>query len=175
MLTRSLRYVYGFSAAVVLLACAIEARPASAQPPFPVCFVAIQFTSYSVPASGGDLQIRVLVEPPFCGGWNTSVADSWINITSGSSGSFDGTINVTIPANTGGARLGVLTVVGRNNSVPITITQLGTVDDQPVTGDFDGDGWTDLGFFRPSTGQWFLRNSRTGAASIAVKSTASGS
>src|SRR5690349_3500084 len=97
MLTRSLRYVYGFSAAVVLVACALGARPAAAQPPFPFCFVAFQPTAFALPVSGGDVRIHVLVEPPFCGGWTTSVSEPWINITSGRSGSFDGDIFISIP------------------------------------------------------------------------------
>lgn len=34
--------------------------------------------------------------------------------------------------------------------------------DMSLTGDFDGDGTTDLGVFRPATGQWFLLYSSRG-------------
>ena len=35
----------------------------------------------------------------------------------------------------------------------------GDPTDTSVPGDFDGDGVTDLAVFRPSTGDWYLRNS----------------
>lgn len=37
------------------------------------------------------------------------------------------------------------------------------VDDIPVTGDYDGDGVTDLAVWRPSAGVWIIRNSQTRA------------
>jgi len=35
-------------------------------------------------------------------------------------------------------------------------------NDQPVTGDFDGDGKTDIAIYRPGTGQWFILKSSSG-------------
>jgi M6 family metalloprotease-like protein len=37
-------------------------------------------------------------------------------------------------------------------------------DDVSVKGDFDGDGRTELAVYRPSTGEWFIRNSSAGYA-----------
>jgi hypothetical protein len=38
----------------------------------------------------------------------------------------------------------------------------GEIDDLPVAGDWDGDGRTKIGVFRPSTGQWFLDKNGNG-------------
>ena len=37
--------------------------------------------------------------------------------------------------------------------------QWGVPGDQPLSGDFDGDGKTDLVIYRPSTGTWYVRYS----------------
>ena len=45
-------------------------------------------------------------------GWTASSNDSWITITSGSSGSGNGTVNYDVSANTGGLRIGSMTIAG---------------------------------------------------------------
>jgi hypothetical protein len=42
------------------------------------------------------------------------------------------------------------------------VYQWGVPGDVPVAGDFDADGLPDLVVFRPSTGTWFVRTSRSG-------------
>ena len=37
----------------------------------------------------------------------------------------------------------------------------GDPEDQPVPGDYDGDGRTDIAIWRPGTGTWWIINSRT--------------
>lgn len=52
-------------------------------------------------------------------GWQTFVNDSWITVTSGGSGSGNGTVNFSVAANTGSARTGTMVVAGR----VFTVTQ----------------------------------------------------
>lgn len=52
-------------------------------------------------------------------------------------------------------------VLGQNGS---TVYTWGGSGDQPVEGDYDGDGKTDFAIFRPSTGVWWLTFSSTGGS-----------
>jgi glycosidase len=47
------------------------------------------------------------------------------------------------------------------------VLALGASGDLPLAGDWDGDGVETIGFYRPSTGQFFLTNSNTPSAPIA--------
>src|SRR5918993_1174014 len=101
---------------IIALACVLCPRISQAQPPFPVCFVALPPGPYTVGPPGGTVLLPVLVEPPFCGGWTATSLDSWLTITSGASGSFQGTIVVNVASALGATRIGTIRVVGRNNT-----------------------------------------------------------
>ncbi len=75
-------------------------------------------TSVSYTSTGGTGSISVTRSSTGCG-WNAWSNASWITITSGSSGTANGTTAYTVAANTGAARTGTLTVGG----VTVTISQ----------------------------------------------------
>jgi len=49
--------------------------------------------------------------------WNASTGTGWINITSGSSGTGNGTVNYTVSSNSGAARNGSMTIAGQTFTV----------------------------------------------------------
>jgi hypothetical protein len=84
--------------------------------------------------------------------WNASSNDSWITITSPTSGTGSGTVNFTVAPNTTGTnRTGTLVVAGQT----FTVTQ----PKKPVFFNFDGDTRTDLSVFTPPTTLWKILNS----------------
>ncbi len=83
-------------------------------------------------ASGGGDTITVTAAGSGCSSWTATVsgsAQSWINITSGASGSGNGAVSFTVSANTGSSsRTGVITIAG----LSFTITQQGVVSSVPA-------------------------------------------
>ncbi|MGC2238939.1 MAG: BACON domain-containing carbohydrate-binding protein [Pyrinomonadaceae bacterium] len=87
--------------------------------------------------------------------WTASSNDSWINITSGNSGSGSGDVTFSVQMNTGQARTGTITAGGQT----FTINQAGHIS---RIFDFDGDGKTDISIYRPSAGEWWYLRSIDG-------------
>jgi hypothetical protein len=85
----------------------------------PACQIAVLQKGQSFDAGGGSGSVSVLAG----GGcaWVASSSAPWISITSGSSGSGNGTVNYSIAANTGAARSGTITIAGRT----FTVNQFG--------------------------------------------------
>jgi hypothetical protein len=86
-------------------------------PVSPSCSYSIAPATASVPAAGGTGQVSVTA-PAGCS-WTANDNTGWINITSGGSGSGNGTVAYSVQANTGSSRTGTLTIAGQT----FTVTQ----------------------------------------------------
>ncbi len=82
-----------------------------------VAAASISPASQNFGASGGTGAVSVTAATGV--GWQTFVNDSWITVTSGGSGSGNGTVNFSVAVNTGSARTGTMIVAGR----VFTVTQ----------------------------------------------------
>ncbi len=92
------------------------------------CTFSIAPTSESFPASGGTGSLA-LMAPDGCM-WTASSNDSWITITSGESGSGNGTVEYSVAANPGASsRTGTMTIAGQT----FTVTQAGTAPVSALT------------------------------------------
>ena len=80
------------------------------------CTYSIDPTSQSF-GSGGGSGVVAVTAPPGCG-WTAQSNDAWLSITSGSSGSGDGTVSYTVAANPSSVpRSGTLTIAGETFTV----------------------------------------------------------
>lgn len=81
------------------------------------CTFAINPQSQTVPSAGGTGSVNVTA-PQGCG-WNASSQADWITITTGSTGSGNGTVQFSVAATTGSGRSGTLVIAGHT----FTVTQ----------------------------------------------------
>jgi len=83
------------------------------------CTYSIDPTSEHFCSFGGTGSVSVTTESG-CD-WTATSNDSWISITSGSSGNGNGTVSYSVSANTGSSRTGTMTIAGKS----FTVTQEG--------------------------------------------------
>jgi len=105
-------------------------------------------------ASAGTYTINLTVTN--AGGSNSLKRTNYITVTS---------IVVTSPTTQIGVfrpATGTWYLNYNKNEEVDTQFQFGKSGDNPVTGDWNGDGTTDTGVFRPSTGIWYLDTTQTG-------------
>ena len=95
----------------------------------PPCDYGISPTSRSFGSGGGTGEIDV--DAGLLCSWTAQSLDSWIHITSGSSGLGDGEVDYTVDPNSGAARTGTIRVAGHN----FTVTQ--AADVVTISGDVD--------------------------------------
>ena len=80
------------------------------------CSYSINPTGHSAPAAGGAGGPVTISTNSGCA-WTAASNVSWVTITSGASGSGNGSVQFSVAANTGGARAGTLTIAGQPFSV----------------------------------------------------------
>ena len=86
-------------------------------PPVP-CVYQISPTNDSIGAQGGALSAVAVSTTGGCV-WSAASNVPWITVTGGASGSGNGTVNLSVAANTGAARVGTVTIAGHT----FTVTQ----------------------------------------------------
>ena len=90
------------------------------------CTYSIYPTSKHFGPSGGTGSVDVTTQSGCA--WTATSNDSWIHITSGSSGTGSGTVNYSVDENTGSARTGTITIANET----FTVTQSGTSTHKPM-------------------------------------------
>ena len=100
-------------------ASAADAPPPTPPPPSPPppCSYSISSTSESLPVSGGTRSVNVLTTAACA--WTAASHASWITITSGGTGTGNGSVGFLVLPNVGGSRNGSLTIAGQT----FTVTQ----------------------------------------------------
>jgi len=92
------------------------AAPPPPPPPPPPCTYTLDRTSQSIGATGGAASVAVTATGSSCT-WTASSNAPWISITSGASGSGNGSVGFSVAANTGAARSGTITIAGQTFTV----------------------------------------------------------
>ena len=96
-------------------------QPAVVAPPPPA--PVINPTSNSPTTAGGAFTAAVTAT----GAWTAASNQPWLTITSGASGSGNGTLGYSVAVNAGGARTGTITVTGAGGTATMTVSQAGVV------------------------------------------------
>jgi hypothetical protein len=89
--------------------------PGPGPPPNPTCTFTIAPTSQNVVALGGTGSVAITTQSG-CQ-WSASSNASWISVTSGASGTGNGSMGFSVAVNLGGARSGTIGVAGRSFTV----------------------------------------------------------
>ena len=105
------------------------------------CTYSISPTSKSFDSTGGTGSVSVTASSDGCK-WTAASNSSWITITSGSSGTGNGTVNYSVAANTRtNQRVGTMTIAGKTFTVTQTAASC-TYSISPTSKSFDSTGGT---------------------------------
>jgi hypothetical protein len=94
----------------------IITQAAASTPTTPGCTFSIAPTSQNIAAAGGAGSPVAVSTQSTCR-WSATSNTSWLTVTSGTSGTGNGTVGFTAAANTGSARTGTLTIAGNTFTV----------------------------------------------------------
>jgi hypothetical protein len=132
--------------------------PTSPTSPTPTCTYALSSTTLSVAGTGGTASLGVTTGTGCA--WSASSSASFVTITSTTNQSGNGTVNITVPENTGDARTGTLTIAGQT----VTVSQAAG---DPLYGNWSGTivKGTGCPATLPSSVTWTGTIRRTSAAS----------
>jgi hypothetical protein len=89
----------------------------------PSCYFTLDTTSGNLPVGGGTGSINVTASAPNCAWAATPSNASLISITSGASGTGNGTVNYSVPANTEGPQTGTITIGMQAANAVFTVTE----------------------------------------------------
>ncbi|MBI1763974.1 MAG: S8 family serine peptidase [Acidobacteria bacterium] len=120
------------------------------------CTYQIAPASAAAAASGGPGATAITITADAGCAWTAASNNTWLTITSASSGTGNGAVTYAVAANTGAARAGTLTVAGQTFMVNQAAAGVSTVAKKA---DFDGDGLADLSVWRGPTSQWLVQKS----------------
>jgi len=95
---------------------AAAGTPAPNPPTLPNCTYSIGSTSQSIGAGGGAGQAISVTAPAGCA-WSATSGAPWLTISSGASGTGNGSVTFTAAANTGVQRTGTLSIAGQTYTV----------------------------------------------------------
>ncbi len=128
-----------------------------------VCTFTPANSSQTAAVGGGNYSVNITA-PTNCD-YTVTSSDSWITITSGNTGSSNGTISYSVPASAVG-RTGKISIGG----TIFTVYQLGPTSLPPTKTilDFDGDGRTDYSAIQNLSGGMLWNNYQSGSGYSAV-------
>ena len=135
----SLRAWWPLPLIAAIVAC--ESGSPTSPTPTPSCSFTLSTTSLSLSASGGSGSVGVTAAAG-CS-WTATSDRAWMSITSGATGNGNGTVAVTLAANTAvGERTGTLTVAGQAVAVRQDGAGACTYDIAPASASFNKDAAT---------------------------------
>ena len=118
----------------------------------PTCTFSLSSSSASVPATATTGSVTLTARAPSCA-WNAVSNDGFIAVTSPGAGTGTATVGWGVTGNRiTSPRTGTIAIAG----LTFTITQAAAVTGQRVPNDFNRDGISDLGVFRPTLGRWVI-------------------
>lgn len=122
------------------------------------CGYALGSSTANYPTNGGTGSFGLTANTnPGCN-WTAVSNNAWITVTSGGSGSGNGTIGYSVASNAGTARTGTISVGG----LTFTVNQAGSTILPATKFDYDGDGKADLSVRRTADNIWYLLRSLSG-------------